>query len=175
MRKSTVETTVVAQAVFIPIDNSPCKEWARDKFPPDKGGQGGCLPVWRREKPWTGFLCFCHSRHPSVIPAKAGIHLRMARRVSGTQTDGWMPGWIPVCTGMTERSPPGRGEIGKLKERGHSCPLPLVLPRKNGDQQERAGAQRSLPECCGGQCHGYHRGTGMSPLRYNYQLHCHCN
>ncbi len=44
----------------------------------------------------------CHSRTPSVIPAKAGIHLRMARRVSDTQTDGW----IPVCTGMTERAPP---------------------------------------------------------------------
>ncbi len=301
MRKSTVETTVVAQAVFIPIDNSPCKEWARDKFPPDKGGQGGCLPVWRREKPWTGFLCFCHSRHPSVIPAKAGIHLRMARRVSGTQTDGWMPGWIPVCTGMTERGdvacwvrwvargwmpapsvipppsvipakagihlhvarrvsgytnrqmdarmdsrlhgndgkrgcgmlgtlggerldarsfchspsfshsresgnpsshgkegvwhtnrrmdarmdsrlhgndgkkPPPEGGRWKVKGEGTFLSPDLSPPRKNGDQKERAGAQRALPECRGGQRHGYHRGTGMSPLRYNYQLHCHCN
>ena len=56
----------------------------------------------------------------------------MAKRVSDRQTDGW----IPVCTGMTERGPPtergpdGRREIGNLKERGHSCPLPLVPSEK---------------------------------------------
>ena len=44
---------------------------------------------------------FCHAHPPFVIPAKAGIYLHMAKRAPGSPTEGW----IPVCTGMTERDP----------------------------------------------------------------------
>ncbi len=129
-----------------------------------------------------------HSHPPSVIPAKAGIHPRMARRVSGTQTnrrmdsrlhgnDGKRPptwhrklpapllssphpssfprkresilawqegclvhqptdGWIPVCTGMTERDPQ-HGTESCLHPFCHPrtpsvIPAPLVIPAKAG-------------------------------------------
>ena len=58
---------------------------------------------WRNVAHWVRWVATGWMPPPSVIPAKAGIHLHMARRVSGLPTDGWMPGWIPVCTGMTER------------------------------------------------------------------------
>ena len=75
------------------------------------GNDGKRPPTWYRKLP--AFLLafphplsfphpFCHSRTPSVIPAKAGIHPHMQKgRLAHKPTDGW----IPVCTGMTERDP----------------------------------------------------------------------
>ena len=116
-----------------PTERSPPTERGPPLVPPPEGGryegrEPGVMPP------------------PSVIPAKAGIHLHMARRVSDTQIDGWIFGWIPVCTGMTERGPDrkrARRKEGDREVKGEGTFLsPAFSPlRKNGDQKERARAQ----------------------------------
>ncbi len=72
------------------------------------------VPAWAG----TGVPAWAGIPSLSVIPAKAGIYLLMGQGI-GTE------GWIPVCTGMTERGP--TPDVGK-----NVVCMSFVIPAKAG-------------------------------------------